>query len=504
MKRDPSKEEDRKNKEQRTWATVDPSAKASSRQVKALQVSYTDVKGGRFNGYDIKDFLVKLGIEVRHLVWLKESTDSRVSALSEKPQRVLLRDLLTAVEKQLSLQSILYPFSWEILYHPWFLEADVVHYHLLLANFFSLASLPLLTRIKPSIWTIHDPWASSGHCIYPCDCSRFESGCGGCPDLAIPPSVLDDNTALNWELKRLFVGNSKLHLVVASQWMKRLLGRSPILREFPVHLIPFGIDLDLFCPGDKLEARKKLGLADAEIVLSFRAVDYRFKGLEIIKKCLKSLPTIRRLAILTFDGVGLIDEFRDRFRVVDLGWVNDAKTMVEAYRASDLFLMPSTAEAFGVMAIEAMACGRPVVGMRGTALEELLEPVAESLLPRDSEEFCLLVSSLIKKPEAAERIGAASRKIAEKQYDIKEYANRLSGLYATVLDSWNPELRHMQILNQLKINASVANKRVSKPELKDAGIDELRDFLSAMRRIPFLRPLLRVAKLIIRRLMRRF
>ena len=102
------------------------------------------------------------------------------------------------------------------MYNQLFLNTDIVHYHLIHNIFFNMNLLPIITRLKLSVWTIHDYWALSGRRIYNFDCDRWLKGCGDCPALDNPFVMGKDNTALNFELKRQAMQNSKISLIVTS------------------------------------------------------------------------------------------------------------------------------------------------------------------------------------------------------------------------------------------------------------------------------------------------
>jgi len=109
-----------------------------------------------------------------------------------------------------------------------FRKADVVHYQIIHDGFFSILAMPFLSRLKPSVWTWHDPWIMTGHCIYPMECERWKIGCGECPDLARPFAVSHENTRTGFALKKWTVEHSTINIVVASKWMMKMALESPI------------------------------------------------------------------------------------------------------------------------------------------------------------------------------------------------------------------------------------------------------------------------------------
>ncbi|TFG55916.1 MAG: glycosyltransferase, partial [Deltaproteobacteria bacterium] len=328
--------------------------------MRVLQVGYTDLVGTRFNGRDLCRGLRERGIEAQHCVWDKRSDDPGTWQLSNNRYRSLVNDLVfKSLETRLSVESLLFPYAWKLPFDRRFRAADIVHYHLIHRDFFSLPALPLLTRMRPAVWTLHDPWAMTGHCLYPLDCRRWETGCGECPSLSSPIPMRRDRTAFMWKAKRRIYEASRIDVVVASRWMLDMASRSPLLSRARLHHIPFGIDLEVFRPGDPEAAKRRLGIMPGSLVICFRAVSSEFKGLRYMIESLRRLREERPVCLLTFSERGLVDEFRGRFQLVELGWVNDETLAAEVYNAADVFLMPSTAEAFGMKAVEAMACGKP-------------------------------------------------------------------------------------------------------------------------------------------------
>ena len=142
------------------------------------------------------------------------------------------------------------------------------------------------------------------------------------------------------------------------------------------------------------------------------------------------------LNTLTFDKKGLLQDFASRFPLVELGWVNEPEKLAAAYNAADLFLMPSRQEAFGMMAIEAMACGKPVLVVSGTALPETTfasEGAALCVEAGDSRAFQQALQMLVDDPAQRTAIGGKAREIAVTHYGEDLYVSRLLALYEAVV-----------------------------------------------------------------------
>lgn len=352
-----------------------------------LQVTNVDTYGSKFNGVGLAQKLNEELVNCDVCVWKKQSSDSDVKMVSRLLFKNVIRKFINIFENILSVQSIFYPFSFFLLFKKYFCRANIIHYHLIHTGFFSILSLPLLTKNKSSVWTLHDPWPMTGHCIYPYDCRKYLSGCYNCSRLKTPIKMNFDNANLMWKIKKYIFRKSKFDIVVASQFMYDMVISSPLLEGHNVHLIPFGINLDKYKPSDQNIAKNKLNINKENFVIFFRAGSSEYKGQEYIKECLKKLKTNRSISVITSDHKGEIDEFKNKFQIIDLGWIQNDEDLVIAYNACDVFLMPSTAEAFGLMAIEAMACGKPVIAFNGTSLENVIcSPLGGITVPmRDSE-----------------------------------------------------------------------------------------------------------------------
>jgi glycosyltransferase involved in cell wall biosynthesis len=402
--------------------------------IKTLQVNGYESPGKRFNGLSISGHLRKMGIDSTHLVWSVDTKNPNVISFGGNFTK-FLNYLIRKIEWYLSIQSILYPHALQMFRLREFKEADIIHLHIIHSGYFSFLNLPMLTRKKPTVWTIHDPWALTGHCIYPTECNKWKTGCGGCPNLASQLPLLFDTTKYLFNFKKSIYKKSKLEIVVASNWMKNIIEASPMFGGIKINMIPFGVDLNFFSPGSNPNARNRFNIDDRELVILFRALDNDIKGFQYIVESLKLIHSSRPITLLTLNQTNLLKEFEGRFRVIDLGWQNDDYTVRDAYLAADIFLMPSTGEAFGMMAIEAMACARPVVVFEGTALPETcFAPDVGLAVPfKDHVALSKAIQSLIDFPENRLGRGKKGRELAELHYDEKLYANRIAGLYNSVL-----------------------------------------------------------------------
>jgi D-inositol-3-phosphate glycosyltransferase len=171
-----------------------------------------------------------------------------------------------------------------------------------------------------------------------------------------------------------------------------------------VRVIPCGVDLELFQPGDARAARSRLGL-DAERVLLFVGRLTPIKGLATLLHALAAAKANGlgradvRLVVVGGDKEEHWDAERARLRrmAADLGvaaWVDfrgpqPQDRLPDYYVAADLCLMPSLYESFGMVALEAMACGVPVVGSRVGGLAVTVQDEVTGLLVPEGDAVAL-------------------------------------------------------------------------------------------------------------------
>ena len=404
--------------------------------IKVLQVNSSDVVGSRFNNFALRELLAANDVRSRHLVWKKQSDDPASALFFNVPGSRLAVRALNRLERDLSLHGRLFPQSFTLPLHGEFRDADIVHYHIIHDGFFGLDALPWLSRLRPSIWTWHDPWPMTGHCIYPLTCERWRTGCGACPMLELPFAMRKDRTAQDFAWKQRILKRTDIDIVVASDHMRQMALASPIAGQMRLHTIPFGIDLEKFRPIDPRSSRQCLGIRPDRVVIGVRAFPSNpYKGFDFFVEALRRLDDIdTKLTIVTTHEKGRLNEFIGRHQIVDIGWINDDEMMLDTLHAVDFFVMPSTAEAFGMMAIESMACGKPVIVFDRTSLPEVTRaPDIGVAVPHgDVDRLADAMRRLITDQGERKARGAAGRALAEQSYGDRLFAQRLAALYRDV------------------------------------------------------------------------
>lgn len=417
----------------------------SRKPLSVLHVNFDDLPGRRFNGLDARAALVQHDIFTSHFVAHKVSDDPNVATLQSRWIKALNKRARW-LEKRLSLQAMLHATTRELMSSQAFENADVIHLHIVHMNYFSLASLPRLAKARPIIWTLHDPWALTGHCVHPLDCQRWEIGCGSCPHLDTDLRIRRDTTAFLFRYKAWAYRNAEFEIVVASPWLERMVERSPLLKDKRRHLLPFGVDLNIFRPGDKARARAKLGLPNDKFVICLREEGQPFKGVAQVLPALEILAERGDIRLVTLGRADMLSPIADRFSIRRFGWISEPDAIADIYRAADLFVMPSVAESFGMMAVESIACGTPVVCLEGTALEHTIAtPEVGVAAPRDNPPaLAAAIARLLDTPAERQARTAAGLNFVRREYSLDTHARRMETLYREVHARWMARSRNSQ------------------------------------------------------------
>ncbi len=186
-------------------------------------------------------------------------------------------------------------------------------------------------------------------------------------------------------------------IVVLSDFSRKLLSDTHGELDAPVVSIPGGVDLDHFRPAThRVALRDKLRLpANALLLLTIRDLEQRM-GIDTFLRALPKLPDDRAFHCL-IGGTGPLRRFLEEL-AADLGLANRVRflgfipedELPLYYQAADLFVLPTRChEGFGLVTVEALACGTPVVATPAGATPEILGPLDARLIASDSGDSAL-------------------------------------------------------------------------------------------------------------------
>ena len=217
-----------------------------------------------------------------------------------------------------------------------------------------------------------------------------------------------------------------------------------------VHVIPGGVDTEVFRPQSRQQARKALALAPESPVLLFvgrlqplKGIDTFLRATQIVQRSYANLKVL-----IVGGGVDVQDEHEVRElhrlqRLCEQLGIASRVTFIKAqpqevlaqyYAAADVFVMPSHYESFGMVVLEAMACGTPVVASRvGGMTSTVVAEHTGLLVPEgDWQAFAQAIVRLLDTPALREAYGQASVRRAQ-TYTWPRIVQRTGQLYSLLL-----------------------------------------------------------------------
>lgn len=305
-------------------------------------------------------------------------------------------------------------------------EADIIHLHWINQGGLSLKNIQQLQSLgKPIVWTMHDMWPFTGICHHANDCRNYEQVCLSCPKAA---DILAKKTFIAkqqiWE---------NISLVGCSRWIASLATNSSLSKACMVTSIPNPIDITIFSPVPKEEARKRLGLSMEKKYILFGAVNSTAaeKGLQYLLEadlCLQSEDVC--YLVVGLNGTKVIEHLHRQG--VDLGYITDEHQKALVYSAADVYVTPSLAENLPNMIMEAMACGTPCVGFEIGGIPEMIDHKQNGYVAhyKDAQDLAAGIDWVL---SAKNDLGAAARKKVETAYAEPIVANQYIALYQSLL-----------------------------------------------------------------------
>lgn len=227
-------------------------------------------------------------------------------------------------------------------------------------------------------WTLHDCWAFTGHCCHfmAVGCEQWRTGCQHCPERKrYPRSLLLDRCADNYARKKAaFTGVKNMTLITPSRWLSEQVSKS-FLREYPVEIQYNTINLDIFKPTES-DFRQRHGLVGKKIILGVAFNWNMRKGFEDFLELSKLMDEPYHIVL-----VGLEPKQLKALpaNILGLPRTGSARELAEIYTAADVFANPTREEVFGMVNLEAQACGTPVVTYNTGGSPESVPP--ENVVP---------------------------------------------------------------------------------------------------------------------------
>ena len=334
-----------------------------------IHLNNSDIIGGAARAaYRLHKSLLSVGLDSQMWVnksisgdWTVRGPDGRLAQLLSllAPHAVKpLVKLLKTDDKVIHSPSLI-PSRWIDLVNS--SDADIVHLHWVQGEMLSISEIGRIR--KPVVWTLHDMWAFCGAEHYTEDCRWTE----GYNNLNRPANESGfDLNKWTWLRKQKY-WNRPLQIVTPSKWLGNCIGRSRLMRDWPVSVIPNPVDVDRWMPIDRSLARQLLGLPPDVPFLLFGALggcyDSR-KGFDFILDALNYLKLdskAKEIQLVVFGQNEPKFPLELGFPVHYTGHLNDDLSLRTLYSAADVIVIPSRLDNLPNIGLEAQACGTPVV-----------------------------------------------------------------------------------------------------------------------------------------------
>lgn len=264
------------------------------------------------------------------------------------------------------------------------IKPDVVHLHNIHGHNCHIEMLLDYLRehhIK-TFWTFHDCWAFTAYCPHftLVGCDKWKNGCHNCPQYK-DYSFFFDRSARLYEKKKKASEGLDLTIITPSQWLAGLVKQS-FFKNYPIKVINNGIDLEIFKPTPSKFREKHEIPNDKYIVLGVAFGWGKRKGLDVFIELSKRLDKEKYQIVL----VGTDEKIDNQLpsNIISIHRTQNQKELAEIYTAADVFVNPTREEVFGLVNVEALACGTPGVTFNTGGSPECYDVTCGAVVPFDN------------------------------------------------------------------------------------------------------------------------
>lgn len=258
------------------------------------------------------------------------------------------------------------------------IQPDVIHLHNLHWCYINLGLLFDYLKRHDNIkvvWTLHDCWSFTGHCAYYdlVGCDKWQKECHDCPSYRqYPKSYFDNSKKIYKRKKAWFLGVKNMVLVTPSKWLNGEVKKS-FLRDYQTRIISNGISLDDFYYIESDFRERNRISKDCCVILGIAYTWGDRKGFGDFLKLADQLPDTCKIVMVGGFSEEQIKACAQRGIIIK-GRTASKREVAELYSASDIFFNPTMEEMFGLVNIEAQACGTPVITYRSGGSPECIGP----------------------------------------------------------------------------------------------------------------------------------
>lgn len=224
-------------------------------------------------------------------------------------------------------------------------------------------------------------------------------------------------------------------LVVNENWRECFTYTKTILENYKTKIIevPLGVDTTIFNP---LKIKRNPNLV---LFVSILDKHHKFKGLDYLLESVRQIAKENAKIKLIVVGEGELREYYQKM-IKKEGYENNIEfvgnksqiELAELYNRVGAFVLPSIdSEGFGIVAIEALACGLPVIVSRIVGVAEDIKKYNAGFVvePKNTKEIVDAINQLINNPNFSKEMGINARKLIEDKYSWKVIGGRIERIY---------------------------------------------------------------------------
>jgi len=362
--------------------------------MKVVHLSFSDINGGAArSSYRIHQSLLKA--EINSCMWVNKATTDDLTV--EKPLGIIER-ILIELRSPLINNSLVKTLKTKnkIIHSPSVLksrwvklinesDADVVNLHWIQNEMLSISDISKIK--KPIVWTLHDMWAFCGSEHYTQD-HRWRDGYLNNNRPAYESGF--DLNRWTWKRKEKY-WKTPIQIVTPTKWLAECVNESKLMYNWPVNVISYPIDTNFWKPMSKNNKRELLGLPRDVPLLLFgafdSATDHR-KGYDLLLAALENLkthPKFRDVELVVFGQSKPKLPTKLAVPIHHMGKIHDDEILRAIYNAADVMVIPSRQDNLPNVAVEAHACGVPIISFNVGGLPGVIEHQKTGYLAKSFE-----------------------------------------------------------------------------------------------------------------------
>lgn len=220
-------------------------------------------------------------------------------------------------------------------------------------------------------------------------------------------------------------------IITVSNAVKRILNRKYGIPNNKIHVVYNGVDLKLI---DSVECN---GIDKNSIIFVGRLIPHKHVDelIKAVKLLVNEIPDVK-LKIIG-DGVvsknlkNLVKKLSIEDKVKFFGKIDDYSDVIKEIKKSEVLVLPSTREGFGMVLVEANACYKPVIAYKSGGVTEVIDDGINGFLvnKQNISELCEKLKFLLKNKKIAKGMGKNGRKKVEKMFTWDQVVEKIEKIY---------------------------------------------------------------------------